>query len=151
MPSFNYGGISLPSEVFCGTANIRALLKDGVWGGSITGYTCTQLANHAGGEEATGTFYVGENRQPVVVAAGTTIELLVENIWASGAATLCLHCNPCPCDTDMMSPMTSGAGSGKTPTQGTRWGPGGAPNDQQGAWYSGNTQYTRLGVGGVNN
>ena len=48
-----------------------------------------------------------------------------------------------------MAPMTSGAGTGKTLTSGTRWGPDG--EDQTGAWYSGNTQYTRLGVGGVNN
>ena len=148
MPSFNYGGLSLPSEVFCGQANIRALLKNGVWGSSITGYTCTQMSNAS---DAAAVFYVGENRQAITMAGGTTHELLVENVWATGVGSLCLYCNPCPCDLSMMEPMTSGAGSGKTPTSGTRWGPGGAPNDQQGAWYSGNTQYTRLGVGGVNN
>ena len=45
--------------------------------------------------------------------------------------------------------VSANAGTGKTQTSGTRWGPDG--EDQTGAWYSGNTQYTRLGVGGVNN
>ena len=95
-------------------------------------------------------FYVGLNRMPLGVAADSTVNFLIEHIWEVNIADeTCLHCSPCPCDADMMAPMTSGAGTGKTQTTGTRWGPDG--EDQTGAWYSGNTQYTRLGVGRVKN
>ena len=149
MPSFNYGGTSLPSQIFCGKPAIRALLKNGVWGasGAITGHTCTAIGTSS---SAAVDFYVGLNRMPLGVAADSTVNFLIEHIWEVNIADeTCLHCSPCPCDSDMMAPMTSGAGTGKTQTTGTRWGPDG--EDQTGAWYSGNTQYTRLGVGGVNN
>tara|TARA_R110001583_G_scaffold113162_2_gene263574 strand:- start:12397 stop:12846 length:450 start_codon:yes stop_codon:yes gene_type:complete len=149
MPSFNYGGTSLPSTQICGAVPIQNSLYNGTWGNNITGYTCTSIQNIHDSDVQK--FYINPERGPITLKAGETANILIKNVWALAAANMCLWCEPCPCDADMMAPMTSGAGSGKTSVSGTRWGPGGAPNDQQGAWYSGNTQYTRLGVGGVNN
>jgi hypothetical protein len=148
MPSFNYAGISSPSTAICGSDGdkLQNNLFNGTWGNNLTAFTCTKITNT---NAATKTFYINNPRIPVTVLPGATLDVIITNVWNTNSTDLCLLCEPCPCDADMMAPMTSGAGTGKTQTTGTRWGPDG--EDQTGAWYSGNTQYTRLGVGGVNN
>ena len=65
MPSFNYGGTSLPSTQICGAVPIQNSLYNGTWGNNITGYTCTSIQNIHDSDVQK--FYINPERGPITL------------------------------------------------------------------------------------